>query len=458
MAQPRAEKVESKEPARRRHWRGFVNFLIMILVALAVRAFVAEPFRIPTGSMEPTLLGAEGWGDRIFAKKFSYSALMGLVETGQPQRWDVVLFYGPHRDARGYRTGKRVRFIKRLIGLPGEKLEICDGDIFIDGQLARKPPHVQETLWHPLYQLDLSSAPEKRHWPWALQTANEADWQFEAGQLLARVRNHTVIRYTGRLTNLYLRPVYRAFECPGCGKHLYGDIDTAHTWLYCASCGSELDLLASGVLRGRERYPQSPDDESSMNDLRLDARFAPARNAAVTLTIVSRGREFSARYSASNEQLTLGIEETNEALGALTPMPSGEIELSLRFYDARVQVFAQRLLLAERDVEPFRPERGSTLAEPIVRIRVAFDDVAFKSLAVFRDIYYTQLIHESGGGAMHPGPAGLVYVLGDNEYWVMGDNSPSSSDSRYWGPIGREDLIGKAWFIFWPPHRLRFIQ
>jgi signal peptidase I len=49
-------------------------------------------------------------------------------------------------------------------------------------------------------------------------------------------------------------------------------------------------------------------------------------------------------------------------------------------------------------------------------------------------------------------------VLSDDEYFVLGDNRNNSSDSRSWGPIKRNDIIGKAWFIYWPPSKWRVVK
>lgn len=49
-------------------------------------------------------------------------------------------------------------------------------------------------------------------------------------------------------------------------------------------------------------------------------------------------------------------------------------------------------------------------------------------------------------------------TLKPEEYFVMGDNRPSSSDSRSWGPVKRDKIVGKAWFVYWPPNRIRFVK
>jgi len=96
-------------------------------VVLLLRAFVFEPFRIPSDSMMPTLLD----GDFIIVNKFAYGLRLPVINrkivgVGEPQRGDVVVFRWP-RDPS-------TNFIKRLVGLPGEHVEVHDNLIFINGR------------------------------------------------------------------------------------------------------------------------------------------------------------------------------------------------------------------------------------------------------------------------------------------------------------------------------------
>jgi len=92
--------------------RSFFPVLIFVLV---IRSFIFEPFRIPSGSMKPTLVV----GDFIFVKKFSYGLRLPvtetkIIETGQPQRGDVVVFRLP--------SDPGINYIKRVVGLPGDEV------------------------------------------------------------------------------------------------------------------------------------------------------------------------------------------------------------------------------------------------------------------------------------------------------------------------------------------------
>ena len=91
------------------------SVISVLLFVLVVRSFVFEPFRIPSGSMMPTLLE----GDFIFVKKYSYGLRLPvtetkIIETGQPERGDVVVFRLP--------SDPSVNYIKRVIGLPGDTI------------------------------------------------------------------------------------------------------------------------------------------------------------------------------------------------------------------------------------------------------------------------------------------------------------------------------------------------
>jgi signal peptidase I len=125
-------------------WDQFGSLLVAVAIALGVRTFVVEPFRIPSESMLPTLLV----GDHLFVNKFAYGARIPgsevrLPALREPRRGDVVVF----TVARDPRDPSRIcpadrcpdlpteEFVKRIVGLPGETLEIRpDGSVQVDGR------------------------------------------------------------------------------------------------------------------------------------------------------------------------------------------------------------------------------------------------------------------------------------------------------------------------------------
>lgn len=110
------------------------SIAIALVLALVVREFAFEAFKIPTGSMQPTILGDDRvsgrHGDRLLAFKGTFS---------DPERWQIVVFKYP--------LFRQTNYIKRLVGLPGEHLELIDGDVYVDGAIVAKPDSVQEVMW-----------------------------------------------------------------------------------------------------------------------------------------------------------------------------------------------------------------------------------------------------------------------------------------------------------------------
>ncbi len=106
------------------------SFFPVLLFVLVIRSFIFEPFRIPSGSMMPTLVQ----GDFIFVKKYSYGlrlpvANSKVIETGQPKRGDVVVFRLP--------SNPKINYIKRVVGLPGDIVAYDGGRVTINGYLMR---------------------------------------------------------------------------------------------------------------------------------------------------------------------------------------------------------------------------------------------------------------------------------------------------------------------------------
>jgi signal peptidase I len=113
-------------------WEWFKSLAIALLLFLVIRTFVIEAFRIPTGSMETTLLV----GDFLLVNKAVYGAqvpgtAVRLPSFGEPDRGDVVVFTPPHEPDKNY--------VKRLVGLPGDTLFMRDKVLFVNGIPVAEP-------------------------------------------------------------------------------------------------------------------------------------------------------------------------------------------------------------------------------------------------------------------------------------------------------------------------------
>lgn len=111
----------------------FKTAMIAVLLALLIRSLLFEPFNIPSGSMKPTLLV----GDYLFVNKpaygysrysfpFGLAPIEGRIMVKEPKRGDVVVFKKPSQPS--------INYIKRLIGLPGETIQVRKGLLYIDGK------------------------------------------------------------------------------------------------------------------------------------------------------------------------------------------------------------------------------------------------------------------------------------------------------------------------------------
>jgi len=114
------------------------TLIIALAIALFVRAFVVQAFKIPSESMKPTLLV----GDHILVNKFIYGIRIPVIGKkvlpfSNPQRGDVIVFIYPGDKSKDY--------IKRVIGLPGDKVEVREREIYINDQRIDDPWGVYST-------------------------------------------------------------------------------------------------------------------------------------------------------------------------------------------------------------------------------------------------------------------------------------------------------------------------
>ena len=124
---PASSEAEHTEGRRDLGWA----LSLCIIGVIVVRSFLFEPFKIPSSSMVPTLR----IGDRIFVSKFDYGLAIPFtkfefLKISAPKRGDVIVFLFPKDES--------LHYIKRVVGLPGDKISFKGKDLFINGELVKK--------------------------------------------------------------------------------------------------------------------------------------------------------------------------------------------------------------------------------------------------------------------------------------------------------------------------------
>lgn len=115
----------------------FKTFLIAVFLAVFIRTFFYEPFNIPSGSMRPTLevgdylfVNKPAYGFSRYSFPFGFAPLEGRIWAAEPQRGDVIVFKLP--------TNTHIDYIKRLIGLPGDTIQVRKGRLYINGERVER--------------------------------------------------------------------------------------------------------------------------------------------------------------------------------------------------------------------------------------------------------------------------------------------------------------------------------
>jgi signal peptidase I len=178
----------SRGADRAKRFVGSTPFLILvaILVAIVVKTFVVQAFYIPSASMEPTL----DIGDRVFVNKFVYD----FSDVG---RGDVIVFENPNSEELpdrglvggflhwlgegiGFAQPENEDFIKRVVGLPGETIEIRDNVVYIDGKVLDEP-YLTEDAKRANGDLPPTRVPDDAYFVMGDNRGNSADSRYGLG-------------------------------------------------------------------------------------------------------------------------------------------------------------------------------------------------------------------------------------------------------------------------------------
>jgi len=461
------QKNRAEEIANTFEW-----LITAFILAFVFRAFVMEAYRIPTGSMAETLMGAHfrlscpecgykyehgyvpqdyqnpqdtvpgrpvspvktrcpscGYylpndkslpvsrGDRILVLKCIY-------QFSEPKQWDVIVFKDPLDPA--------INYIKRLVGRPEETLEIIDGDVYIDGKISRKPPKVQNELWMPVYDNDYQPAnPEEpffNHHKWR-QPFSIADskWRIDKTNKTRFLLDapHDQINSLG-----YNTSVGNNFRA----TYAYGNVREHNHMPYCS------DLMI--------RFYVKSAAQEGMIGIKL-SKYQNVYKAWVDFS----GKMVIAKIVNDNETILASkqLKTRNTSKPVLVKFANVDHQLIFQFGKEDLIFDLGRLPddLGERKSK-IQPQAGI----------FGSGKLALSHIAVFRDIHYTKVDGPGPGKATQ----GQPFKLEKNQYFVLGDNSPNSADSRWWnqrgrgnngilyreGIVPREYLVGKAFFVYWP--------
>lgn len=513
------------------------SIAIAFVLAFLFRTFEAEAFVIPTGSMAPTLMGQhkdfncvecgyplrvsaseegpdepfpkqivgctcpncryemtfgeEGKdgpipptykGDRIIVAKFPY-------EIEEPERWDVAVFKYP--------LTAKTNFIKRLVGLPRETVQIYHGDILTRPEggakfsIERKPPSKVRAMLQPVYDNDYVLLEMiERGWP--------SRWHSEAGApeqgAWEPAADRKSFSANGKAGEAWLRYSHFVPSVSDWGRLVDGPLDAARraairpqliTDFYAYNTGKSLDEL---------RNPRRSDIQGLhwVGDLALECQLqVRAARGGVTVELVEGGRRFHCRIDLATGETELASPD----LPGYQPKAKTAIHAAgnyrLLFANVDDKLFLWINDTAVKFDQPtaydarWQPPDRLDYESPVgVASRGA--DVGVAALRVLRDIYYIAdmynprplgpavsdyaeplVINEEGlpafvaSGDLREFPVlrPVEFKLEANQFLMLGDNSPRSKDSRLWPNehyVRRDLLIGKAMFVYWP-HALNHI-
>lgn len=442
-------------------------------------------------------------GDRILVLKYVYALR-------EPRRYDVIVFKNPTNPAQNY--------IKRLIGLPGEHLALVDGDVFVHRgvaseddsglsadwdrpgwTIARKPALQQEAVWQPVFDSALmpeSEAPgtgreglgAPQPSPWS--TPDGANWSLRGRSYESRSAARTELVFDQTV------PRFRDENALAQGRAEAWTIDDRYAY-------NEVPAPVGGMFNHMLRFPVS--------DLRVRAGVEPLALApagpgggALKIEFNLRARRHDFQGLIDGETLTLRMRELAGSAGiasAWRTLATGRIperlragrvtEVAFTHADQRLTLSvgstkisaeyewtpAERIFFATgRRLEELlaeQPRGGSNIladarlyARPEVRIGFEGGPVRLTRVGLDRDLHYQPTAYAGGRGgpALATSPERAL-ILGPDQFFACGDNSPASLDGRLWdsvddwvaqeiddtqGIVPRDLLLGRAFFVYWP--------
>jgi signal peptidase I len=425
---------------------------MLLIFLLIFRTVAAEPYGVPTGSMAPALFGNHKSGT---CPRCGYPVRVGYREDSpggpdlsharcpncgfddlqlermpvcpgdhllvnknvfswrRPRRWEMAVFRCPVEEGKA--------FVKRVVGLPGEAVQVRDGDLYIDGELARKSLAEFKALRVPVFDNNYQPAegwrsrwvPEPARGAATLEgtrlrldgTAYPDDWQWLVYQNwhLDESKAYPVLdEYTYNGSDAGRRP------------------EAVHDFML--ECDVELvrgtGAVALGVTDGEEQ---------------MIAEVPAGTHPESACLFASPLADPSGR--------TL-----HRTVPAVMLEPGRRYHLELAFVDRRATLTLDGKVLCTPLDRPAAD--GRQPVERPVRVGARGAEVLFDNIRIFRDVHYTE-----------SGPHGVKSAvrLGAGQYFVLGDNSPNSDDNRFWSdaqdrpmPVPESSFLGKPFLVHMP--------
>ncbi len=378
-------------------------FAVAIAMALVIRHYSVEAFRIPTGSMMPTLYGdgradSEGrrrQGDRILVDKFSWMR-------GSPNRWQVGVFQYP--------LNRNKNFIKRMVGMPGEFFAIADGDIWTsaDGKtwsIERKPEGVREQLMLPYWPAPQDGRPFTNSSSWKADDAwkvSEDTFDVDAGEGDAEIRfTHRVLTYS---------------EVDESGSYSRGGVVVGDVRL-----SAEVSVEREGELEFRieehgriHRVLLGPDE--SWYEVGAGGDLIQPERHAIEFRM-ERDESFDVSFANVDDSLVL-IVDGDEHLLVFPSQPTTPPGLGVDFGGDD-----------EQDWDSY----GISMVARGLKAK-------FESVRIDRDLHYVRQTGDSDSEQ---------WEIPEGHYFAMGDNTNCSKDSRFWRVVSVTLTDGTV--IEWEP-------
>ncbi len=384
-----------------RHWRCVGCGLEFNCLAESLPAAGAPAICPNCGSHNPTDAGTDRAGQHVWIDRFSLA--------WRPlSRWEIVVFRNPEDPG--------MLCVKRVVGLPGETVQLIDGNVLINGRIARKTIAQQCAMGVQVYETPAARRPDSEP---------DQRWQFDPH---------------GRWTESSGQFVHRQGSVPVDNGSI--DFTEPVDWLsyrHRHTFGTEKQLDAPAILDA------SPCDQTEsrmlnpVSDIILRCQLRAKSSGLVYVRIRAGGDEFNVELDVTTGQGTLlhnGKRQT-AMVSALSPL-NRTVQFDFVLADHQLQLALDNQLLTDYCYQPRVIQDDTWIQEIAIGARAT--ELEIDRLQLFRDAYYLPAESERERDS--------AFGLGPDQIFVLGDNSPHSSDSRDWSQgVSAGLIVGRA--IVW---------